>query len=157
MTEIVIYKNEQGKLQGLGQAGERAYAKFKKWVAGLDYGETAKFIFEIPRSPKHHRKLFMKLRTLMARTESFPDIDDIRRWATIGAGYMVQEEGKWVAQSINYEAMDEVEFSEFHQRLDDFLVTDRALRFIWPHMQVQQRRDAMAQFFSDVERQREVH
>lgn len=155
MTAIVIYKNTEGKLQGLGPAAERRYVMFKKWVASLDHGDTAGFQAFIPRSPKHHRMFFRKIQLLLERSETFPDVPEIRDWLTLSAGYMVKEEGAWVVQSIDFESMDEADFSEYHRKVNDFLWTERAQKMLWPHLQPHLRNEQVKSFFEEVDRRGE--
>lgn len=152
MTVIVIFKDETGKLRGLGAEHERAYSKWRRLVADMDIGETLEFAFTIPRSPKHHRKFMAKVRILLEHTEAFTEFNGLRKWLVAGAGY-VNPDG--AAQSLSFDAMDEVEFSEFHRKVDDFLRSDHALAFLWPHLKPKAQADAIESFFYAVERSRE--
>lgn len=152
MTSIVIFKAEDGKLRGLGEEHERAYARWKRLVANMDIGETLEFSFTIPQSPKHHRAFFRKVRILLERTEAMTDFEGLRKWLTAGAGY-VNEDG--TVQSLSYASMDEVQFSQFHRKVDDFLRSDHATSFLWPHLTDKARGDAIESFFFAVEQRQE--
>ena len=152
MTSIVIVKDNDGKLRGMGEENERAYAKWRRLVANMEIGETLEFAFTIPRSPKHHRAFFRKIRILLNHTEAMTEFGGLRKWMVAGAGY-VDADG--TVQSLAFSAMDEVEFSEFHHNVDDFLRTDRALDFLWPHLTPQAQAGAIESFFYVVENSRE--
>ena len=62
MSSVVLYRDEAGKLAGLGDRGHRQFEKFKRAVAALEPGETMQFDYKLPRSPKHHRLFFKKIR-----------------------------------------------------------------------------------------------
>lgn len=139
MSAVVITKGQDGKLQGLGEAGARAWAKFRRRVESLAHGETLHFEWREPRSPGHHRLFFAKVGALSEMQEQFDTVEKLRAWLTVGAGYcdfVPGPKGRMVAlpQSIAWHKMDEAEFSELHAKVDEFLWTAHARRFLWPHM-----------------------
>ena len=75
MPELIVYRDEQGKLQGHGEKGRRAWEKFRRVVSGLEPGETMGFSYRLPRSPQHHRFFFTRLTDLFERQERFDDED----------------------------------------------------------------------------------
>lgn len=144
MSQVVIIKNDQGKLQGLDDKHQRAYAKWRKLVEDLEIGQTLTFSYRMARSPKHHRLFFAKLQSLLARTEAFTDLDKLRKWLTLGAGYAEFVPGldgrpNAIPLSLDFDAMDEAEFSELHRAVDTFLWTARAQETLWPHLSDEQR------------------
>lgn len=144
MSKVVIIKDEQGKLRGLDPAGQRAYAKWRKTVLELPIGQTLTFTYRLPRSLKHHALFFAKLNALLDRTEAFANIDKLRYWLTMGAGYFDLIPGfdgtpNAIPRSIDFDRMDEAEFSELHRAVDEFLMTDRALETLWPELLPMQR------------------
>lgn len=144
MTTIIITKDADGRLRGLGEESERAYHRWKRLVADMDCGETLEFSFVIPRCPKHHRAFFRKVRILLDRTESMTDFTGLRKWMVAGAGY-VDADG--AVQSLAFAGMDEVEFAELHRRVDDFLRSEHALEFLWPHLTARAQHEAIESFF----------
>ena len=109
MPELIVYRDEQGKLQGHGEKGRRAWDKFRRVVGGLEVGETMGFSYRLPRSPQHHRFFFARLTDLFERQERFDDEDRLLEWLKVGAGYvdlMPGSNGSPVAipRSINYAA-----------------------------------------------------
>lgn len=139
MSNVIVVKAEDGKLQGFGDAGGRAWAKFLARVAGMGIGETLHFSWNEPRSARHHRMFFAKLGALTERQEQFEDVDRLRQWLTVGAGFcdfVPGPTGRMVAlpQSIAWHKLDEVEFSELHAKVDAFLWTPHARGFLWPHL-----------------------
>ena len=144
MSELVIFKNEQGRLEGFGEKGRRAYEKFRKVLAGLEVGETVGFAYKLPRSPQHHRFVFARLQALLDRQETFQDIDHLLVFLKVGAGFvefMHGPSGELVAvpKSINWANLEEQDFIEAKRLIWDFLWTDVAQAALWPHLDVDKR------------------
>lgn len=156
MSKVVIIKNEQGKLQGLDEAGQRAYAKFKRIVQGLEVGETMSFSYRLPRSPAHHRLFFAKLNSLLSRTEAFAELDKLRYWLTMGAGYFDLVPGfdgkpNAIPKSLDFDSMDEADFSELHRAVTNFLWTERAQSTLWPALDEDKRYQCVESFVQEFE------
>lgn len=139
MSNVVVIKDESGKLAGLGDKGARAWAKFKKRIDGMAVGDTLAFQWHEPRSGPHHRLFFAQLGALFDRQEQFVDPDTLRAWLIVGAGYcdfVPGPGGRTVAlpQSIAYHNLDEAEFGELHSKVNAFLRTEHAQRFLWGHL-----------------------
>ena len=139
MPDLVVYRGEDGKLQGLGEKGRRAWEKFRRVVEGLEVGETMGFSYRLPRSPNHHRFFFARLAGLFARQERFDDDERLLEWLKVGAGFvdlMPGPDGALVAvpKSISWVTLDEQGFIEVHRAIRDFLMTPRAQEYLWPHL-----------------------
>lgn len=139
MSDVVVYKDEAGKLRGLGEKGDRAWQRFRSYLESMAVGETISFAWFKPRSPKFHRLFFAFLGELMDRQEQFDDINALRAWLTVGAGYATfvpGPTGRMVAlpKSIAWHRMDDNEFRELVLAVWDFLRTEHAQRFLWPHL-----------------------
>ncbi len=148
MTNLVIFKNELGRLEGFGDKGRRAFIKFKKVVGALECGETLSFSFKLPRSPRHHRFTFAKLAALFDRQERFDDFDRLLDFLKVGAGFVDLFPGRdgvlvAVPQSINWTNLDEAGFVEFTRQMNDFLWTEYGQTALWPHLDEQQRYDCV--------------
>jgi hypothetical protein len=157
MSRLVITKGQDGKLCGLDPAGQRAYGRFKAAVAALQPGETMGFTFRLPRSPKHHAFFFLKLQRLLERTEAFTELDKLRAWLTMGAGYadfVPGSDGKpnAIPRSLEFDSMDEADFAELHQAVDAFLWTLHAQAVLWPAIDADQRWACMESFMGSFER-----
>jgi Protein of unknown function (DUF1367) len=151
MTTVVLIRGGDGKLAGMGDKAERAYAKFRRRVDALQPGETLCFSWREPRSPKHHGLFFAKVGALLERQEQFDTEDKLRMWLTVGAGYcdlVPGPKGKPVAlpQSIAWDRMEEPEFAELHAAVDAFLWSLHARRFLWPHLSDEQTYELIDQF-----------
>ena len=151
MSKVVITKDRQGKLCGLDPAGQRAYATWRKLVLDLPIGQTLTFSYRLARSPRHHRLFFAKLQELLKRTEAFQSLDHLRHWIVMGAGYadfVPGSDGKpnAIPRSIDFDSLDEAEFSELHRAADAFLWSPRALEVLWPHLDMQARGGCMESF-----------
>jgi hypothetical protein len=139
MSSVVLYRSDDGKLAGLGDKGHRQYEKFKRAAAALEPGDTLQFDYRLPRSPKHHRYFFWKLKGLFDRQETFEHEDDLRAWVLVGAGFchfVPGTDGQLVAipRSMDWSMLEEADFLEVHRRVDAFLWELRARRVLWPHM-----------------------
>lgn len=153
MSQVTIVKNNQGRLQGLDEKGQRAYAKWRRLVESLEIGQTLTFSYRFPRSPAHHRLFFAKLQSLLNRTEAFAELDKLRYWLVMGAGYFDLVPGfdgkpNAIPRSLDFDTMDEADFGELHRAVDNFLWTSRAQLTLWPHLD-DERRYACVQSFVD--------
>lgn len=139
MPELVVYRDECGKLQGHGEKGRRAWDKFRRVVAGLEPGETMGFSYRLPRSPQHHRFFFARLGELFDRQDRFDDKDRLLDWLKVGAGFVDLLPGRdgmpvAIPRSIAWHSLDEQEFIEFTRAMNDFLATPYAQEVLWPHL-----------------------
>ena len=146
MTSVTVFKDATGKLAGWGAEGGRSYAKFLRTVKAMENGETMTFSFALPRSPAHHKFFFWKLRGLFKRQEQFSVEKRLREWLTTGAGYCTMLPGPdstmvAIPDSLEFDAMEETDFTEMHRKVTDFLWTDRAQLFLWPHLSDLQRHE----------------
>lgn len=137
MSQVVIVKDETGKLVGLGDKNARAYAKFKRDVIDMDVGETRELSWKVPRSLKFHRLFFVFLHALFEQQEQFADEEQLRAWLTVGAGYcdfVPGPTGRMVAlpKSIAFARMDDDEFRTYVSAVWAFMRTEHAQRFLWP-------------------------
>ena len=156
MSELVIYKDETGRLAGFGEKGRRAYEKFKKVIAELEIGETMGFSYKLPRSPNHHRFFFKKFTGLFDRQEQFVEFERLLDFLKVGAGhvdYFPGRDGVFVAvpQTINWVTLEEQGFIEFHRAVNDFLWTDYAQAVLWPHLDSGQRYACIKTWHDDFE------
>lgn len=144
MADLVIFRNENGKLEGFGDKGRRAWDKFRRLVKDLDVGETLSFSYRLPRSPRHHRFFFARLSELFERQERFDAAKPMLEWLKVGAGhcdFAPGANGTLVAlpKSIDWHSLEEQDFIEFHRDMTDFLWTPHAQEYLWPHLTTNQR------------------
>ena len=157
MSRLVITKGMDGKLCGLDEKSQRAYNKFKAVVSNLLPGQTLGFTFRVPRSPQHHAFFFKKLQMLLDRTETFTELDKLRAWVILGAGicdFVPGLDGKpnAIPKSMDFDSMDESEFSELHRSVDAFLWSLRAQEILWPALNADQRWACMESFMEGFQR-----
>lgn len=157
MSRLVITKGMDGKLCGLDDKSQRAYNKFKAVVASLLHGQTLGFTFRLPRSPKHHAFFFQKLQKLLERSEAFTELDKLRPWVILGAGYCdfvpgLDGKPNAIPKSIDFDSMDEAEFTALHLAVDTFLWTLRAQAILWPDLDTDQRWACMESFMEGFQR-----
>lgn len=154
MSKVVIIKDEQGKLRGLDSAGERAYNKWRKTVMELPVGQTLSFSYRLPRSPAHHRLFFARLQSLLSRTEAFHNLDNLRYWVVMGAGYAdfvpgLDGKPNAIPRSIDFDSLDETDFCELHRAVDQFLWSARAQQTLWPELSDDRRYRCMESFMEE--------
>lgn len=157
MSEVILIKTEDGRLDGLGEKGGRAWRRFRAWVASMEAGDTLTFAWRKPRSPKHHRLLFAKLAALHDRQEQFDEPDSLRMWLLVGAGFcdfVPGPKGRMVAlpKSMRWDRMDENEFCEVHLAVNAFMREPHAYRFLWPHLSDEQGAQMVEQWLGEFER-----
>lgn len=148
MAELIVFRDQDGKLAGFGEKGRRAYEKFKRLVDELEIGETLSFSYRRPRSPQHHRFFFARMNNLLDMQEQFADLERLLDWLKVGAGHadlMPGRDGVPVAipKSIAWHLLEEQDFIEVHRAIVDFLWTPYAQAFLWPHLD-EAKRYAMA-------------
>ncbi|MCR4297480.1 MAG: DUF1367 family protein [Gallionella sp.] len=139
MSTVLITKDNTGKLAGFGEKGERAYGRFLAAVKKMEQGELLSFSYKVPRSPKFHRLHFVMLDALFEAQEQFADDYQFRKWAEVGAGhcdFVPGPTGRMVAlaRSIDYESLDDAEFSDMHDAVKAFFKSTHASHFLWPHL-----------------------
>lgn len=137
MSEVVLVRGEDGKLQGLGDKGQRSFARFRSKVERLAIGETVKFSYWLPRSPGFHRRHFAILAALFKQQDQFTDPEKLRMWLQVGAGFcdlVPGPLGKLVAmpRSIAWENLDDDEFAEHHAAVIAFMRSTYCTRYLWP-------------------------
>lgn len=139
MSKVILHLDERGKLAGIDEKQDRAYARFRAKIAKLRPGETLSFDFRIPRSPKFHRLHFAMLGAFFAVQEVFDDAERMRKWLEVGAGhveFMPGPDGEFIAmpKSIAYEALEDSDFHDVHEGIKAFLRQPHAYRYLWPHL-----------------------
>jgi hypothetical protein len=139
MAAIVLIRGDDGRMQGLGERSVREYATWRRMVEELSVGQTLEFSYRKPRSPGFHKLFFVMLNALYDAQERFDDIDDLRAWLTVGAGYCTfipGTDGSLCAlpKSIKWSAMDDVDFRALVVAVWRFLRGGRAQAFLWPHL-----------------------
>ena len=157
VAKLVLVKGDDGKLQGLGDANRRAYARFEDHVERMEHGELVSFEWKQPRSLPFHRRFFVLLNKLFERQETFGNEDDLRAWLTIGAGhvtYLPGIDGQLCAlpKSIAFDAMENNDFMEFVRKVEAFLWTEYAMATLWPHLSRRRAYDMVQQLSDEMER-----
>lgn len=140
MTTITVVKDDTGKLVGLSERDQKAYARFKKNIESMEAGEIYQLSVWFPRNPAFHKKHLKMLREVYSNQEQFDDFDDgFRKWVQIGAGYYISMPGPHgrqidVSKSIAWDKMDDEALNAHHDKVKEFLRSTRATNFLWPHL-----------------------
>jgi hypothetical protein len=148
MPTLILRKDEMGQLAGLSNKDDRAFARWRKKLAGMEVGETVTFTWREPRSGPFHRRYFWVLNHIFDGQEAFTDPDMFRKWAEVGAGYAEFVPGpgnvmQAIPKSIDYQTLDDVEFGEVCRAVWEFLRSQHALEVLWPHRPWQQSWEAV--------------
>jgi hypothetical protein len=160
MPEVVLVRNEDGKLAGLGEKNRKRFDKFKRVADAMEIGETLCFSYKLPRSPQHHGFFFAKLHELFKRQEKFTQEDWLLEWLKVGAGYadlLPGLDGIPVAipRSISWGDCDEQTFIEVAQAIEDYMWTDDAQLCLWPHLDARLRHEAVEGWHEQAELNRQ--
>ncbi len=139
MPRIALQAGLDGKLAGLTDADQRKYDRFRGKVRTMTAGDSIAFEYRVPRSPKFHRRHFLILGTVFDNQEAFVDDYQFRKWTEVGAGHFDMVPGPSgalfpLARSINYESLDDHEFSAVHDGVIAFLRSLEATRHLWPQV-----------------------
>jgi hypothetical protein len=158
MADIVVTKDQDGKLKGAGEKHEKAYSRFRKMLHELEPGEVFTISHWFPRNPKLHGLHFALLTAAYEAQEQFADFDQFRQWAQVGAGhcdFVPGPTGRMVAlpKSINWRSMDDAAFHEHHEGVKDFLRSPYATRFLWPHLDDTEAGESMNAILEQFERE----
>jgi hypothetical protein len=138
MPTIVITRGDDGKVDGLSWADQRAYRRFKRRLDGMVPGDTLEFSWKAARSAGFHRRHFLMLRWVFDNQETFVGEYELRKWGEIGAGHCAwipgaDGEPQAIPKSIDYMSLDDDEFRELHLAVKDFMRSPRGLATLWPH------------------------
>lgn len=139
MSIITVTKNAEGKVAGLTEKDAKAFARFNRQLESLERGEIMTIEMWFPRNPKLHGRHFAILSAVFGSQEQFPDLDQFRMWAQVGAGhctFVPGPTGRMVAlpKSIKWSKMDDEEFGDHHAKVIAFLFSEHARHFLWPHL-----------------------
>lgn len=157
MSDVLIYKDERGKLAGFGEKGARAYARFRKAIDELADGELLRFSFWVPRSDKFHRLHFVMLKAVFDSQEQFADEEQFRKWTEVGAGhcdFVPGPKGRMVAlpKSISYESIDDEQFADVHENVKQFLRSQHARQYLWGHLSDDKSAEMIGELLVEFER-----
>jgi len=136
---------QKGKLYPATSEDKEAFDK-------LPVGEPFMISYTKVRNPRHHRKYFAFLnvvfQNLPEKFESnWPDFDSFRKGIQMYAGYFTETvslkgERLLIPKSIKYEELDEMAFSELHNKVKTFIGTH-----ILPEMDVDIVEKSIEQFY----------
>jgi hypothetical protein len=78
-VDVVLIRTEEG-LKGLGEKSGKHYETFRNHVKSMPVGETVRFTWKKPRSPKFHALFFAVLGNVFDAQEQFSTADQLRTW-----------------------------------------------------------------------------
>ena len=144
MPEIVVMRDNTGKLAGLGEKNHASLVKFRRMLQEAAPGETFSFSYRCPRSPRHHKWFFARVNELLGMQEVFTDLEHLIVFLKVGAGFvdfLPGMDGQLVAvpKSIAWHLLDEREFTEVRMAMQAFLWTPQAQAALWPQLTPDQR------------------
>lgn len=140
MPEVTIEKDQQGRLQGVTDTDKALYLKWRDAVTNLKPGQAVSFSFELPRDPAFHCMHFKMLSCIFDNQEVFDSDAKFREWVERGAGHTetigVGDAEFERVKSVSYAELDDAEFRKMHADVKRFLLSETALRRLWPHVPV---------------------
>lgn len=172
MAAITITRRDDGKLDGFTRPDQRAYAHYRKAIEELEVGELFTFSVWFPRNPAFHKFHFAVMGALLDAQERYEELDDLRRYLYVGAGYadflpapgyigdVIERAPKMVRtilrkllvreldviavpKSIAYDKIDDADFRVLHDKVVNFMRGSRARRYLWPHLTDAQTHDTV--------------
>jgi len=114
-------------IKTLNGAFKLAYNSDYELAKKVPLNEPIVFEWSKPRNLKFHKKFFALLNMVYENQEQYNNIEHLRKDLTISAGYYdlrFNIEGVEVqeAKSISFASMDDLEFSDFYNRIVDVVV-----------------------------------
>ena len=114
-------------IKQLNNSFKLAYNSDYETAKKIALNEPVEFEFTKKRNIKFHKKFFALLNLVFENQELYINIEHLRKDLTISAGYYILRynfEGVEIteAKSISFANMDEIEFSEFYNRVIDVVV-----------------------------------
>jgi hypothetical protein len=120
--------NEIYMVKGLGGKFTPAHDSDLEIAKQLKAGEVYRFTFVKPRNYEFHKKFFALIKLVFENQDHYTNIDDIRHDLTVEAGFKVEKinqftgEVRYVAQSISFASMDEIEFGKLYSKMLDTVI-----------------------------------
>ena len=142
----------------MGEKDKKAYAAFKKRVEALVPGEIYTIEAWFDRNPKLHGLHFAFLSAVYDSQEQFATLDQLRAWLQVGAGhcdFVPGPKGRAVAipKSIAWHRLDDQDFTDHHEKMKNFLRTQHARQFLWPHLSEAEQETMVDTILSQFERE----
>jgi len=120
MPEFWMVKNQFGKLSAEDDGA-------KGYMAKLKNGDAVLVKVRKPRNVQFHRKYFAMLQTVFENQERYEDFEAFRAEVVMRAGYWkahhhVSGKISYDAQSLAFDKMDELAFSELYDKSIDVIL-----------------------------------
>jgi len=120
MVQVMVVK----QLAGLHPADEQA----EKLIRSLKLGEMVSVEIKRPRNVAFHAKFFRMLRIIFDNQEHYKSIDDLLEVLKLRIGHCHTIDTKFgevkITDSINFAALDNVDFSEFYDRACAWVIAE---------------------------------
>ena len=136
--KMTLAWDDTHKLDGLSALDKKHYANFLFKVKSL--GDSCIVLdWREPRSGPFHRRHFAMLKSVFEAQDVFDDPEMFRKWGEISAGFakfVPMQSGTMCAMpdSIAYDRLDQQEFQAIHDKVFEFLRSEHARHYMWPHM-----------------------
>lgn len=121
MSDLLLRKHF-GALRPVNEAGEEL-------IRSIPNGDVVKAKISRPRNAQHHRLFFALLQTVFENQSRYQTLEHLLAAVKVATGHadlMVMRDGKevYVPRSISFAKMDQTAFSQFFDRVCDWLVKD---------------------------------
>jgi hypothetical protein len=154
MATINLTRDEAGHLVGCTESDKKSYARFKKKIESLEVGEMYQIKTWFPRNARFHRLHMAMIARLFDNQEQFADVDALRQWLYVGAGFCdfyPGPKGRMVAiaKSVAWDKLDDAEFEEAHGKVLAFARSEHASAFLWAHLSVSEQGEMIETVLGD--------
>lgn len=134
-----------GHVDGLGDDDRKSWRGFLRRLLALDPGGMIEISTKQPRLGWYHRKHMALEHAFFKSQDKFAQFDRFRDWLKVGAGHvdwMPTVNGPVpIPKSTNFPTTEQGAMEKFHGHFVDFMRTDYASSFLWPHLSQRQRID----------------
>ena len=134
--------------KGVSETNRKSWYKFWGSMMDLEPGEVVDFQVWFSRSGPFHRFHMAMEQALYTSQDKFSSFDIFRCWLKIGSGWVDMIPGRDgqlvpVPRSVSWAQADEEAFRQYHEQVLEFLRSDHAPSFLWPHLSLVMAHDMM--------------
>jgi hypothetical protein len=145
-------------VRGMDAKHDKRFRRFIRNLFNAEPGEGFQLYLAEERSGPFHRRHRAILGRLFASQERFRTIKGLHDWMKVGAGWVDWKPGKdhkpvAIPRTTSFPNTSEDEMREAHAAMVDYLMTDRAQRFLWRHLKPAVRQEMLDAVLADPKEQ----